>query len=98
MIYFSNPYYVQSGEYINKRVTLFREVNSRVRYYSLSLSRTLFGDYLLIKENGSIKNKKPTRVAKEHFETLDQALKSYGDKLHEKMKRGYTLKGRPKSL
>ena len=52
---------------------------------------TLFGEYLLIKENGSIKNKKPTRVVKEYFKTLTQAMNSYKAKLLEKTKKGYAL-------
>jgi len=94
MMRFNNPYYVKRGQYIERRVILFREVNSRVRYYSLHLCMTLFGEYLLIKENGSIKNKKPTRVVKEYFQTLTQAMDSYSAKLQEKTKRGYSLEGK----
>lgn len=52
---------------------------------------TLFGEYLLVKENGSIKNKKSTRVVKEYYETLAQAMKSYRAKLLEKTNKGYVL-------
>lgn len=87
----NNPHYVKRGQYIERRVMLFREVNSRVRYYSLHLCMTLFGEYLLVKENGSIKNKKSTRVVKEYYETLAQAMKSYRAKLLEKTNKGYVL-------
>ena len=39
--------------------TLYRCVNHKVRYYKLYLTPTLFGEYLFVREYGSVKYKKP---------------------------------------
>jgi O-6-methylguanine DNA methyltransferase len=53
---------------LSSKVTLYREVKGKVRYYSLALYPTLFGEYLLVREFGGVKNKRPTGVMKEYFE------------------------------
>jgi len=68
---------------------LYREVNNHIRYYNLSIYKTLFGEYLLQKEYGSIKNKRPTGIRREYFLTLKEALKVCKKCLNEKMKKGY---------
>lgn len=76
---------------INNKVTLFRRVNNNVRYYCLTLTKTLFGDYILIKENGSLKNNRPTRVAQEYFSSVTEALTIFKVRIQERYKRGYKL-------
>lgn len=73
------------------KITLYRMVNHKVRYYSLAVYNTLFGEYMFIRENGSVKNKKPTKVIKEYYTTANQAIDVFTKKLKEKYKRGYTL-------
>ncbi|QSZ43151.1 WGR domain-containing protein (plasmid) [Sulfurimonas aquatica] len=73
------------------RVTLFRIVNHNTRYYTLHLCKTLFGEYMLIKINGSMKNTRPTRVIKEHYKSATEAMDAYKKKLQEKYKKGYSL-------
>jgi len=80
------------GQYIQRRITLFREVNSRVRYYSLYLYMTLFGEYLLVRENGSVKNKKPTRRVKEYYKKEYEVILRYKEIVSGKFKRGYQVK------
>jgi len=92
MVSLNNPYYIIRGTNIERRITLFREVNSRVRYYSLYLSMTLFGEYVLIRENGSVKNKKPTRVVKEYYKKEYEVILRYKEIVSEKFKRGYQVK------
>ena len=68
---------------------LYRYVNHRLRYYKLQLTKTLFGEYLFIKEYGSMKYKKPTRVIKEYCTTQDEAFYKFNKKFAEKLSRGY---------
>lgn len=53
---------------------------------------TLFGEYLLIKENGSVKNRRPTRVVTKYFNTLSEAMNIFETTLEQKYKKGYYLK------
>jgi len=73
-------------------ITLYREVNDRVRYYSLKLQPTLFGEHLFIIEYGNVKNKRPTRIIKEYYKIADEAISTFKSKLLEKQKRGYATK------
>lgn len=69
--------------------TLYRFVNEKKRYYSLNIYPTLFGEYLLEKRYGSIKNMRPTRVVKEYYKTLNDALDVLNEKVKQKCKKGY---------
>ena len=80
----------KSKSYLSSRVTLYREVKGRVRYYSLALYPTLFGEYLLVREFGGVKNKRPTRVIKEYFGQLEDALALQLRLSIEKTHKGYT--------
>ena len=88
----NNLYYMKRNRSIERKTTLFREVNSKVRYYKLEITMNLFGEYLLIRENGNVKNKKPTRIVKEYYKHEHEALLSYKAIMKEKFKRGYQLK------
>ena len=72
------------------KVTLYRSVNKRIRYYRMYLAFTLFGECMLIKENGSLKNNSATRVVREYYATMSEALHVLQTKLQEKYKRGYS--------
>jgi len=71
------------------RITLFREVNHKIRYYKLALMLNLFGEYIFTKEYGSLKRAKPTRVIEEYYESYKPAYQHLQNKLQEKYKRGY---------
>jgi len=73
-------------------ITLYREVNKRIRYYKLTILPNLFGEYILEKEYGSIKAKRATRVLCEYFLSYKEAYKKLEQTLHKKYKRGYTKK------
>ena len=73
------------------RITLFREVNHKVRYYKLSLMLNLFGEYIFTKEYGSLKRSKPTRVVEEYYKNHKEAYIHLQQKLQEKYKKGYKL-------
>jgi|GEM_PF-983475 len=73
-------------------ITLYREVNHKVRYYKLSLILNLFGEYIFQREYGSIKALKPTRVLKDYFSSHKEACRTLEHKLREKYERGYTTK------
>jgi predicted DNA-binding WGR domain protein len=74
-----------------RSIRLYRAVQSRVRYYSLSVEETLFGEYLFIKEFGSANNKKPTSILKEYFKSSDLALSVMMRVKELKIKKGYCL-------
>jgi predicted DNA-binding WGR domain protein len=69
---------------------LYRNVNKRVRYYSLKLHPTLFGNYLLIREFGGLKNKKPTRIIKEYFSYIEDAKNKMQKIINLKLLKGYS--------
>ncbi|WP_457748235.1 WGR domain-containing protein [Sulfurimonas sp.] len=71
------------------RVTLYREVNHKKRYYRVSLLLNLFGEYIFQIIYGSCERKKPTRVIEEYFKTYAEAYRSLELKLKEKYKKGY---------
>jgi len=75
------------------RYTLCRVVNKRARYYRLSSYKTLFYEYLLEIEYGSMKNKKPTRIIREYFSTLESLSKKRSQIIEQKMKKGYECYG-----
>ena len=82
----------KSKSCLSSKITLYREVKGKVRYYSLALYPTLFGEYLLIREFGGVKNKRPTRVMKEYFERAEDALTLLSKLSIEKLKKGYSEK------
>jgi len=71
------------------RITLYREVNHKVRYYKLSLMLNIFGEYIFTKEYGSLKRAKPIRVIEEYYESYKTVYQYFEKKLQEKYKRGY---------
>ena len=68
---------------------LQREVNHRVRYYSLRIYKTLFNEYLLEIQYSSIKNKSPTGKKEHYYKNLQDALNASINKVQEKLKKGY---------
>ena len=70
---------------------LRREVNGKLRYYKISIYPTLFNEFLLEREFGSIKNKKPTRVIKKYFDNINAALKEFDEIFNIRIKKGYFL-------
>ena len=78
--------------YLSSKVTLYREVKGKVRYYSLALYPTLFGEYLLVREFGGVKNKRPTRVMKKYFNHSQDALNLLAKLMTDKLQKGYVLR------
>jgi predicted DNA-binding WGR domain protein len=74
---------------LNSNTTLFREVDHKLRYYSLKLYPTLFQEVILERSFGSVKNKKPTRVIKEYFSHIEDAMCKYSEILKQKINKGY---------
>lgn len=68
---------------------LQREVNKRVRYYSIRIYQTLFDDYLVQINYGSLKNKSPTGKKEEYYQKLEDALIASKQIIEKKLKRGY---------
>ncbi len=78
------------NHFLSYKVTLHRVVNEKVRYYSIEILPTLFGEYLLIRSFGGVKNKKPTRVIKEYFSHKEDSVKAFEKLVAEKVKKGYS--------
>jgi len=70
-------------------ITLYREVNGRVRYYKIKTYLTLFGEYLLIREWGGIDNKKATGQKQSYFATLGEVATAVEKITLIKTKKGY---------
>lgn len=71
------------------KTTLRRQVNHRVRYYTIELIPNLFGEWMLIRTYGSINRAKPTGVINEIFTTSKEAVASMDTIVRHKQKRGY---------
>jgi len=66
-------------------------VDHKIRYYSLKLYPTLFEEVILERSFGSVKNKKPTRIIKEYFFHIEDAIVSFKKIYVEKINKGYLL-------
>lgn len=75
----------------NSQVTLFRQKDDKIRYYSFKIYPTLFNDFMLIREYGSMKNKKPTGIIKEYFIHLEDAILKLKQILRLKIQKGYSM-------
>ncbi|MDD2358303.1 MAG: molybdenum metabolism regulator [Thiovulaceae bacterium] len=69
--------------------TLYRSVKERIRYYSFAIHPNLFGEFLLERRYGSLKNKRATGVLKTTHATLDDAKACTLRCSLEKQRRGY---------
>ena len=78
------------NHYLNSNITLYREVNHNIRYYSIKLYPTLFGEYMLVKEFGGSKNKKPTGIIRKYFSHIEDAFEETQNILFSKLAKGYT--------
>ena len=68
---------------------LINELTQKVRYYSIRIYPTLFGDYLIEKEYGAVSDKNPTKISKIYTDTKKDALKLMLDMAVTQKKRGY---------
>ncbi len=81
---------MRSKSYLTSNIiTLYREVNGKVRYYKIKTYLTLFGEYLLIREWGGIDNKKATGQKQSYFATLDEIVSTVEQINLIKSKKGY---------
>jgi predicted DNA-binding WGR domain protein len=70
-------------------ITLYRSVKERVRYYTIAIFPTLFGEWLLERKYGSLKNKKPTRTLSVYYSSVDEARVQYEKICKSKRQKGY---------
>jgi len=75
---------------VNSKITLYKQIEKRTRYYSLKIYPTLFQEFVFIREYGNIKNKKPTGVIHEHFKNFNDALEKLQSLYYQKIKKGYS--------
>ena len=76
--------------YLTFNQILYREVNGKARYYRLIIYLTLFEEYLLVREYGAVKNKKPTRTIKKYFPNLLDAKSAFEILMISKLQKGYS--------
>jgi len=72
--------------------TIYRKVKKSTRYYKHKLVQTLFGEYILIKEFGSIHNNSATGICKNYFTNLDDAIKEAKISINRKLSCGYSYR------
>jgi predicted DNA-binding WGR domain protein len=79
------------------KIVLTRTVHERERYYTIQLLENLFGESVLTRTYGSIKNVKPTGRVQMIYSSTIEAIEAFMQILKVKQKRGYvprnTLKG-----
>lgn len=74
------------------KMTMTRSVKGRVRYYTLELFPTLFGESIVIRTYGSLQKAKPTGEIKEVYSNQADAQHSVDVLIASKHKRGYRPK------
>ncbi|MDQ7061855.1 MAG: WGR domain-containing protein [Sulfurimonas sp.] len=76
---------------IYKKLILLRNVENSTRYYLLQVFKTLFDNYLLIREYGALKNRKPTGLIKMYFNTEKECEIELEKILRNKINKGYYM-------
>ena len=71
------------------RRKLYREVNGRVRYYLVELHPTLFGEYIVERIYGAVRNKKPSGRKVEYFNAQSEGIERFFKVLEKKERKGY---------
>ncbi len=69
--------------------TLYRVVGGRVRYYKVALHPTLFWEYILLREWGSIYNKSATGERREYFSHIEDIMDAAKRIIQAKERKGY---------
>ncbi len=81
---------MRSKSFLTSNITtLYREVNGRVRYYSINTYLTLFGDYLLIREWGDTDNKNATGEKWTFFKSYEEMVIAVKRIISMKQTKGY---------
>ena len=80
----------KAGHYQSYKLTLYREVNANIRYYTFRIYPTLFGEYVLEKEFGGLKNKRFTGIIKEYYSQIEMSIHALKKYEIEKLRKGYT--------
>jgi predicted DNA-binding WGR domain protein len=71
------------------KAKLIRLVESKERYYVVSINPTLIGEWELLKVFGATRNKKPTGIVREYYASEVDAQTAYANTLKSKTLRGY---------
>lgn len=73
-----------------QRVSLQRTTNiGHIRYYRIELFATLFGEFVVEREYGNVKNKTPTGHKKMMYNTIEDAKEAFLMIVDLKQKKGY---------
>ncbi|WP_286338069.1 WGR domain-containing protein [Hydrogenimonas cancrithermarum] len=68
---------------------LTRVVNGRTRYYKIICQPTLFGEYVVVREYGSVHNRKATGQITQYFQSAEKAFETVISLLSQKRRKGY---------
>lgn len=68
-----------------KKISLIK----KTRYYLMSLEKTLFDEWEVIRLYGNINYKSHTGIRKNYFDSFDNAYQLISKKTQEKIKKGY---------
>lgn len=74
------------------RVTLYRKTGrGSTRYYKIEMSPTLFNGFIVEREYGNVRNRGPTGIRKNCYDSISEAEKFYTGILRQKRRKGYRL-------
>ncbi len=71
------------------RCLLYRSSGKGIRYYKIELYSTLFGEYIVQRIYGNIKNRGATGSIRRYFKDFREGHRYYLKVLKQKQKRGY---------
>ena len=75
------------------RCLLYRSSGKGIRYYKIELCSTLFGEYIVQRIYGNIKNRGATGSIKRYFKDFRESQEYYQKILEKKYRRGYKSEG-----
>lgn len=74
------------------KTTMYRQVNFRIRYYTIELYQNLFEEWMVVRTFGSIKRANPTGCIYEACNTRKNSETMYWAWIAAKKKKGYQSK------
>lgn len=73
------------------KTMMTRHVKTKVRYYTIEVFPTLFGETLVVRSYGGCGNAKPTGTIMEYYDNTEEAQNRVHILAHRKCKGGYAV-------
>lgn len=73
------------------KTMMTRRVKTKVRYYTIEVFPTLFGETLVVRTYGACANAKPTGTIMEYYDNTEDAQNRVHILTHRKCKGGYAV-------